>query len=110
MVGARSAAMTFNRIIDRDIDAENPRTAGRELPTGKLSVGFAWAFLYVSIVVFSRRVLLAQLADIRTFAGGIDLRARVLVREAIYGIRASAAGDRSRDLAFGRVDRRPRAT
>ena len=52
MVGARSAAMTFNRIIDRDIDAANPRTANRELPAGRLSVGFAWAFLYVSIGVF----------------------------------------------------------
>ena len=52
MVGARSAAMTFNRIIDRDIDAANPRTAMRELPSGKLSVGFAWVFLYVSIGVF----------------------------------------------------------
>lgn len=52
MVGARSAAMTFNRIVDRDIDAANPRTANRELPAGKLSVGFAWAFLYASIAVF----------------------------------------------------------
>jgi len=52
MVGARSAAMTFNRIIDIDFDAENPRTANRELPTGRLSVGFAWAFLFVSIAVF----------------------------------------------------------
>src|SRR5688500_15052807 len=52
MVGARSAAMTFNRIVDRDIDAANPRTAGRELPSGKLSVGFAWAFLCVSIAIF----------------------------------------------------------
>lgn len=52
MVGARSAAMTFNRIIDRDIDAQNPRTANRELPTGKLSVEFAWFFLFVSIGVF----------------------------------------------------------
>lgn len=52
MVGARSAAMTFNRIVDRDIDAQNPRTANRELPSGKLSVGFAWAFLYVSIGIF----------------------------------------------------------
>ena len=52
MVGARSAAMTFNRIVDRDIDAKNPRTANRELPSGKLSVGFAWVFLYVSIGVF----------------------------------------------------------
>lgn len=52
MVGSRSAAMTFNRIVDRDIDAKNPRTASREIPSGKLSVGFAWAFLYVSIGVF----------------------------------------------------------
>ena len=52
MVGARSAAMTFNRIVDRDIDAKNPRTANRELPSGKLSVGFAWAFLYISVGVF----------------------------------------------------------
>lgn len=52
MVGARSAAMTFNRIIDLDFDAANSRTANRELPTGKLSLGFAWAFLFVSIAVF----------------------------------------------------------
>jgi len=52
MVAARSAAMTFNRIVDRDIDAKNPRTANRELPTGKLSLGFAWVFLYVSIAIF----------------------------------------------------------
>ena len=52
MVGARSAAMTFNRIVDRDIDAKNPRTSGRELPSGKLSVGFAWAFLAASIGLF----------------------------------------------------------
>lgn len=52
MVGARSAAMTFNRIIDRDIDARNPRTAKRELPSGKLSLPFAWTFLYISIAVF----------------------------------------------------------
>ncbi len=65
MVGARSAAMTFNRIVDRDIDAENPRTAGRELPSGKLSVGFAWAFLYASIGVF---VLAAYMLNWMTFA------------------------------------------
>lgn len=52
MVGARSAAMTFNRIVDRDIDAENPRTANRELPAGKLSIGFAWMFFVASVVLF----------------------------------------------------------
>ena len=52
MVGARSAAMTFNRIVDRDIDTANPRTANRELPSGKLTLGFAWAFLFVSVGLF----------------------------------------------------------
>jgi 4-hydroxybenzoate polyprenyltransferase len=52
MVGARSAAMTFNRIADRRIDGENPRTANRELPTGKLSVKFAWMFLIASVGLF----------------------------------------------------------
>ena len=52
MVGARSAAMTFNRIADREIDAKNPRTSNRELPSGKLSVEFAWIFLFISIAIF----------------------------------------------------------
>jgi 4-hydroxybenzoate polyprenyltransferase len=52
MFGARSAAMTFNRIIDRKFDAENPRTANREIPSGKLSVNFAVTFLIVSIILF----------------------------------------------------------
>lgn len=52
MIGARSAAMTFNRIIDLKFDAENPRTANRELPTGKLTLRFAWMFLVFSIIIF----------------------------------------------------------
>ena len=52
MVGARSSAMTFNRIADKEIDAANPRTAGRELPAGKLTVGFAWIFFAASVALF----------------------------------------------------------
>lgn len=52
MVGARSAAMTFNRILDADIDARNPRTRNRHLPAGLLSKGFAWGFLGASSAVF----------------------------------------------------------
>ena len=52
MIGARSAAMTFNRIADREIDAKNPRTAGRELPTGTLSIRFAWEFFLASVLLF----------------------------------------------------------
>ncbi|MEM8864259.1 MAG: UbiA-like polyprenyltransferase [Planctomycetota bacterium] len=44
MVFARSAAMAFNRLVDRDVDAENPRTAGRHIPAGILSVGQVSAF------------------------------------------------------------------
>ncbi len=52
MIGARSAAMSFNRIIDRRYDAENPRTANRELPSGKLSVSFAWTFFAAFVALF----------------------------------------------------------
>src|ERR1051325_1540858 len=43
MAGARTAAMGFNRIVDRHIDARNPRTAGREIPRGIVSPRAAWA-------------------------------------------------------------------
>ncbi|MFQ6044890.1 MAG: UbiA-like polyprenyltransferase [Gemmatimonadales bacterium] len=50
--GARFAAMGFNRIVDRDIDALNPRTRGRELPAGRLSVGAAGLSVAVASAVF----------------------------------------------------------
>ncbi len=52
MVSARSAAMAFNRILDADIDARNPRTKGRHLPAGLLSMSFAWGFTFVSAGLF----------------------------------------------------------
>ena len=48
MVGARSAAMGFNRLVDRDMDAANPRTAARELPRGRISPGAVRALIAVS--------------------------------------------------------------
>jgi 4-hydroxybenzoate polyprenyltransferase len=51
MVGARSGAMGLNRIIDARIDAENPRTAVRHIPAGKVSLAEAWAFVLVSFTV-----------------------------------------------------------
>ena len=48
MIGARSAAMGFNRWVDAEIDAKNPRTAGREIPTGVLSKGQVLAFVVAS--------------------------------------------------------------
>lgn len=51
MVGARSAAMTMNRIADRRYDGQNPRTANRAIPKGELSVAFAWTFTVIASVV-----------------------------------------------------------
>ncbi len=51
MVGARSAAMTMNRIADVEYDRRNPRTANRALPKGELSIGFAWAFTLLASAV-----------------------------------------------------------
>jgi 4-hydroxybenzoate polyprenyltransferase len=48
MVGARSGAMGLNRIIDRKIDSDNPRTAGREIPRGAIEVGEAFLFVVAS--------------------------------------------------------------
>jgi 4-hydroxybenzoate polyprenyltransferase len=48
MIGARSAAMGFNRLADQAIDARNPRTAARELPRGALARGDVWVFVLIS--------------------------------------------------------------
>jgi 4-hydroxybenzoate polyprenyltransferase len=52
MVAARSAAMSFNRLVDTRIDAANPRTAMRALPAGTLTSGFVAGFVVVSAIVF----------------------------------------------------------
>ncbi|MGJ5817676.1 UbiA-like polyprenyltransferase [Paludibaculum fermentans] len=52
MVGARSAAMAFNRVLDADIDARNPRTKARHIPAGLLSRTFAWGFIAATSAVF----------------------------------------------------------
>jgi 4-hydroxybenzoate polyprenyltransferase len=59
MVGARSAAMTMNRIADIEFDGRNPRTANRALPAGNLSLSFAWTFtvLASAVLVIAAREL-----------------------------------------------------
>jgi 4-hydroxybenzoate polyprenyltransferase len=53
MVGARTAAMTFNRLADADLDGANPRTRGRALPAGRVSRGGAYLLLGIAIVTFT---------------------------------------------------------
>jgi 4-hydroxybenzoate polyprenyltransferase len=62
MVGARTLAMSLNRLIDADLDASNPRTAGRELPAGSLNRAQVVALCVVSVAVYLLAVL--QLAPI----------------------------------------------
>jgi 4-hydroxybenzoate polyprenyltransferase len=52
MVAARTAAMGFNRLVDHRIDSENPRTADRTLPAGRLSRRFAWGMTALSAILF----------------------------------------------------------
>ncbi|MGH7144086.1 MAG: UbiA-like polyprenyltransferase [Planctomycetota bacterium] len=52
VLGARSAAMAFNRLADAEQDATNPRTAGRHIPAGLVSRGFALAFTVAALGVF----------------------------------------------------------
>ncbi len=53
MIGARTAAMSLNRVIDRHIDARNPRTASRALPLGLLGTAEVYGYVVVSFVLLS---------------------------------------------------------
>ena len=76
MVAARSLAMGLNRIIDRRIDARNPRTAGRELPAGKLSAGAAASFCLLSLAVLA--LALSQLPRLTWYLSPIVVAAFVI--------------------------------
>jgi len=52
-VGARTAAMAINRLVDRRLDALNPRTQSRELPAGRMRLAEAWALLAASVAVYA---------------------------------------------------------
>jgi 4-hydroxybenzoate polyprenyltransferase len=72
MVGARSAAMALNRIIDRHIDEKNPRTANRHIPKRLVSLPFAWGFVVISFVLlfiaaFQLNMLAVKLLPIAVF-------------------------------------------
>ena len=58
MIGARSAAMAFNRLVDRDIDGKNPRTEKRHIPAGLLSLPTVILFTLVSSAIFCAGTLL----------------------------------------------------
>lgn len=76
MVGARSTAMAFNRIADKDIDARNPRTKIRAIPSGALSVGFVWGFTIGSAAIFF--VAAAMLNRLALFLSPVALASIIL--------------------------------
>ncbi len=51
MVGARTAAMGFNRLVDAEVDAKNPRTSGRAIPSGQVSKPMARVFVLMSVAL-----------------------------------------------------------
>src|SRR5437879_8855715 len=67
MVFARSAAMAFNRLADRRIDALNPRTAGRHLPAGLLSVRAVGGFTAICAFGFVASTLLFLVRDVLNY-------------------------------------------
>jgi len=76
MVGARSTAMAFNRIADRDYDARNPRTKMRAIPAGFLSVGFVLVFTLISAAIFF--VAAAMLNRLTLFLSPVALASIIL--------------------------------
>jgi len=76
MIGARSTAMAFNRIADRDYDARNARTKMRAIPAGLLSVGFVLVFTLISAAIFF--VAAAMLNRLTLFLSPVALASIIL--------------------------------
>ena len=104
MVGARSAAMTMNRIADLEYDRRNPRTANRALPAGELSVGFAWVFTVARFGGAGFRGVAIESAGAEAFARGAGDSVFLFLHEAIHVVVALRAGLLPGHFARGRVD------
>jgi 4-hydroxybenzoate polyprenyltransferase len=76
MVGARSLAMAINRVVDMEIDAANPRTAGRDLPSGRLTLRQVAVFCVISLAVLL--VAVSQLPEITWFLWPIPVAGFVI--------------------------------
>ena len=91
MVAARTVAMSANRILDRDFDALNPRTAKRELVTGELIVRTAWIGTVVALVIFLAAAAALSLAVPGAGAARGCAARPLLVRQAVHRLPAGAA-------------------
>jgi 4-hydroxybenzoate polyprenyltransferase len=93
---ARMAAMAFNRIADVSLDLQNPRTAGRDLPTGRISRSTAWGIVILSTVAF---VLIATF--INRLAGILSPLALAIILGYSYTKRFTALSHFVLGLALG---------
>ena len=103
MVGARSAAMTINRIADIDYDRRNPRTAMRALPTGSFRLGSHGHSRFSARCSGDRRVAIES-ARAETFTGSARGVVFLFLHEAIYHLGALCSGILPGHVARGCVD------
>ncbi len=94
MVGARTAAMAANRVIDARLDAVNPRTSGREIPTGRLSERDGWVVTVLSLIVLG----------VAAAAGGFIAVTGAFAAEAWALWLAVAAWVAGFDIVYGLLD------
>ena len=100
---ARMCAMSFNRIVDRHFDKQNPRTANRHLPEGKISVGGAWFFCLASGIAFRGHLLPYQSDLFHPVAGSVGGGVLLFTDKTIYGFHAFIPGNRAGARAVGSV-------
>jgi heme O synthase-like polyprenyltransferase len=109
MIGARSAAMGFNRLMDRHIDASNPRTSMRELPAGKISARHTAIFVvFFCAALYHQRIYAEQVGFLfipGCFAGDSGLQPD----QTVYQLYPFCAGIGSRFGAAWRLDRHHRS-
>jgi 4-hydroxybenzoate polyprenyltransferase len=96
MVSARTAAMGFNRIADRDIDAVNPRTRNREIPSGTISIREAWLFTVLAGATF-----IGASFAVNTLCGILSLPLLALLLGYSYSKRFTAASHFVLGLCLG---------
>ena len=104
MVGARSAAMTVNRIVDVHYDRANPRTSSRALATGALTTGFAWGFTAASAALLVVAAWQLNPAGTGACAGSARHPVFVFLHEALHDLVACGAGFLPGDFTRGGLD------
>lgn len=96
MVAARSAAMAFNRVVDADIDAKNPRTSMRAIPAGQVSRAFTWGF-----ILFWSAIFIATAAALNPLCLVLSPVALIIVCGYSYAKRFTALAHLVLGLALG---------